>query len=244
MGLDVVEIVLRVEETFAVDLPDDELESVSTVGGLYKLVLSKLDGGHVCPTSRAFYRVRHGFVDALGVPRRSMRPATELAPLLPKSIRRSVWKRAEHGSELRFPDLEYPEWFQKLTLGLSAAFAVGACIAFSRWSGQVDLPSFLRGFSVFLLVPIGIAAFAFTVKTMHAAAPFLGNILPVATAGELARFVLARNYPHIREGAMRTAKANQEEIWRVLRDLIVEQLQVREDEVVPEARFGADLGAD
>jgi acyl carrier protein len=32
MGLDTVAIVLRVEETFGVDLPDDELESVATVG--------------------------------------------------------------------------------------------------------------------------------------------------------------------------------------------------------------------
>jgi len=43
MGLDTVEIVLRTEETFNVDLPDDECGMVVTVGDLYRLVLSKLE---------------------------------------------------------------------------------------------------------------------------------------------------------------------------------------------------------
>ena len=43
MGLDTVEIVLRTEETFNVDLPDDECGMVVTVGDLYRLVLSELE---------------------------------------------------------------------------------------------------------------------------------------------------------------------------------------------------------
>lgn len=43
MGLDTVEIVLRVEETFGVDIPDDEAGSVRTVGDLCQLVLRRLD---------------------------------------------------------------------------------------------------------------------------------------------------------------------------------------------------------
>ena len=42
MGLDLVEIVLQTEETFNLDLPDDECEQIRTVGDLYRLVLSKL----------------------------------------------------------------------------------------------------------------------------------------------------------------------------------------------------------
>ncbi len=43
MGLDIVEIVLRTEETFTVDLLDHECAQVLTVGDLYRLVLRKLD---------------------------------------------------------------------------------------------------------------------------------------------------------------------------------------------------------
>ena len=43
MGLDTVEIVLRTEETFNINLPDDECSKAITVGDLYRLVLSKLE---------------------------------------------------------------------------------------------------------------------------------------------------------------------------------------------------------
>ncbi len=42
MGLDAVEIILRTEDTFSIDLPDRECERVVTVGDLYRLVLQKL----------------------------------------------------------------------------------------------------------------------------------------------------------------------------------------------------------
>jgi acyl carrier protein len=47
MGLDFVELVLRTEEVFAIDLPDKECELVCTVGDLYKLILEKLELSYV-----------------------------------------------------------------------------------------------------------------------------------------------------------------------------------------------------
>ena len=43
MGLDSVELVLRTEKTFLIDLPDDECAQLITVGDLYRAVLSKLN---------------------------------------------------------------------------------------------------------------------------------------------------------------------------------------------------------
>ena len=42
MGLDTVEIILRTEEVFAIDLPDEDCGMVLTVGDFYHLVLTKL----------------------------------------------------------------------------------------------------------------------------------------------------------------------------------------------------------
>jgi len=50
MGLDTVEIVLRTEETFNVDLPDDECSRVVKVGDLYRLVLTKLELPYLAST--------------------------------------------------------------------------------------------------------------------------------------------------------------------------------------------------
>jgi acyl carrier protein len=43
MGLDVVEVVMQTEETFAIAIPNDEAEQARTVGDLYRIVLSKFD---------------------------------------------------------------------------------------------------------------------------------------------------------------------------------------------------------
>jgi acyl carrier protein len=42
LGLDAVEIILRTEEVFAVNLPDSECSKISTVGDLYRFLLEKL----------------------------------------------------------------------------------------------------------------------------------------------------------------------------------------------------------
>lgn len=49
MGLDAVEIILRTEEVFAVDLPDSDCSKVSTVGDLYRLLLEKLKLPYIPP---------------------------------------------------------------------------------------------------------------------------------------------------------------------------------------------------
>lgn len=43
MGLDTVELIIRAEETFGVELPDYECSLIITVGDLYRLVLDKLN---------------------------------------------------------------------------------------------------------------------------------------------------------------------------------------------------------
>jgi acyl carrier protein len=42
MGMDTVELIIRTEEVFSVDLPDEECSRVIHVGDLYRLILSKL----------------------------------------------------------------------------------------------------------------------------------------------------------------------------------------------------------
>jgi len=43
LGLDIVELVMRVEETFDINLTNEEAGQVQTVGDIYKIVLGKLN---------------------------------------------------------------------------------------------------------------------------------------------------------------------------------------------------------
>lgn len=62
-----------------------------------------------------------------------------------------------------------------------------------------------------------------------------------ATMGRLTKAILRRNYGAIPDTCQR---ANAEEVWNMLRTLIVEQLGVRLNDVTKEASFVEDLGAD
>src|SRR5437762_13438344 len=97
VGLDGVEQILAVEDAFQIHIADEEAGSVSTVGDLHDLVVSKLQwqDSKRCLTSAAFYRTRSGIVDTLGIDRRKIRPATPLEILLPRNNRRVKWRRIQ-----------------------------------------------------------------------------------------------------------------------------------------------------
>jgi hypothetical protein len=76
MGLEAVELVMAIEETFAIEIKDEEAGHIVSVGDLYGLVLAKLKGQSTdqCLTSAAFYRLRRALMDGLRVHRREIRP--------------------------------------------------------------------------------------------------------------------------------------------------------------------------
>jgi acyl carrier protein len=243
MGLDTVEIVLRVEETFAVDLPDDELGSVATVGDLYRLLLSRLDGSYACLSSRAFYRVRKSMVEVLGVSRRSIRPSTELESVLARPSRRALWKRIERHAGLRFPVLREPTWSHWPLLLLSAGVYI--CLVYQVAFEFNGFRTVQMGLSIAVLgTLVGTFLVPYVAFAIYGATPFLRHELPAATVGELAREVLTLNYPKIKQGDSAGNVFDENEVWKILKEIIVDQLQVKAREVVPEAHFGRDLGAE
>ena len=50
MGLDTVELVMRIEETFDITIPDAEAEKILTVGELYRYVLARVPVAEGEPT--------------------------------------------------------------------------------------------------------------------------------------------------------------------------------------------------
>lgn len=114
MGLDYVELILAVEDAFQIHIHDEEAGNVSTVGDLYNLVVSKLDGrdSKRCLTSVAFYRTRRAIAEALHLERREIRPTTPLEKILPRSDRQVRWRRIQESMDLKLPDLQHPGWIQ------------------------------------------------------------------------------------------------------------------------------------
>jgi hypothetical protein len=93
MGLDAVEIILRAEELFAVDIGDEEAAKVETVGQFYELICSKL---HISPlqspvTSEELPVITHREKVFLFLSRHTPLPApAEALPWSPQSVWDSV----------------------------------------------------------------------------------------------------------------------------------------------------------
>jgi hypothetical protein len=89
MGLDAVEIILRAEELFAVDIGDEEAAKVETVGQFYELICAKL---HIPPlqspvTSEELPVITHREMVFLFLSRHTPLPApAEALPWSPQSV--------------------------------------------------------------------------------------------------------------------------------------------------------------
>jgi len=243
VGLDAVELVMRTEDEFGISLTDDEASSARTVGDLYRLVLSKLDLTPSCLSSKAFYRTRQVLVACLHVPRRSIRPSSDLESLLPEPIRRQKWSEIAQHLDLEFPPLRYPaRWRQRFweTCALLAAIVVLMCstLVLRTHPGFISgLALWIPAFAGWMILSAAISA------VLNRSATSLQKELPCATAGDLSRLILSSNYEYFSPTAAQSTTASKEYVWKKIVEIVCDQLQVRPEEV-PNASFVEDLGVD
>jgi hypothetical protein len=249
MGLDSVELVMRIEEEFSIDLPDAELESTRTVGDLYELVLSKLKMTLAadCLSSKAFYRTRRAIVDSLRLPRRSIRPSTPLDQLVPKQVRRAQWGKITKKIELNFPRLVHPKRWKPIFLSSSMIWATIVILLFIGIVLKVAAHSifvFLFGSTIVFCVGFvfWILIFVITDVLLRRYTPFLCTEFPVSTVGDLASMVLTMNYLHFSPATDGKQIFSKEYVWERLVFIFCDQLQIDPEAVVPDATIVDDLG--
>jgi acyl carrier protein len=181
MGLDAVELIMRVEEEFGIEITDGEAGQAATVGELHKLVVSKIEPQSlkVCLTSAAFFRTRRAFMDALSIPKDRIRPSTAIEFVLPERDRAQLWASIRKASPLAMPDLK---------------------TAWLLYGNQ-----YRSG---------------------------------VETVGDLAGKVLALNYKYL---LAEFGGQTEQDVWKALCAIVVDQFGVKPEQVTPEARFYEDL---
>ena len=127
MGLDLVEIVLEVEDTFGFSIADEDATSLTTMGKLYDYVLAHRFRGKqdACLTSITFYKIRQALMSVLEIPRDAVRVSAELPAIIPKR-RRRTWRAIEKTTGWRLPWLRRPGWV--VTLATLAALGLDAAV--------------------------------------------------------------------------------------------------------------------
>ncbi len=248
MGLDGVEIVMEVEETFDITIADKDAEQLVTVGDLYQYILRKIDlnmnrddGERPCLSALAFYRLRRTLMGTFGAERRHVRPSATTETLIGQEEgRRASWKRLARELGWRLPELQRPGWMPKALTVLLWATPPTVMTAWVSLQGVDQVTwkeALLLGCWTIPFLPlIALAAYRATL-------PY-ATCLPenCATVGGMAHQVVRRNFAIIHREAGGWSRP--EEVWETLRDLLAGILGVSRELITPEANFLKDLGMD
>lgn len=235
MGLDTVELVMEVEESFGISLPDDRASKIRTVGDLYAAVLDLTRAGKrnrdACLSAATFYSLRRHLLRH--VPDVSaLRPSASVDASLPRVRRRVLWARLADEMDLRFPALQRSPQTSRLVCLILVAATLGVPALFLTLGAPLGLAG------VMALLTFIAMALMLALLTLPAA------IYPDpswATYRGLVTCLVAMNYTDL---AQRHDLWSATEVWNVLQQIIVEQLGVSPEDVTPNTNFIHDLGAD
>src|SRR5437016_2750096 len=126
MGLDTVELVMTLEDHFAIRIPDRDAEELCTVGQIYEYLERRLNVPELrraeirCASRATFYQLRYAVMDCLGLPRRVIRPCLSLTDVLPVRELRRIWPNLQLAAGLRLPALDPFDDSAKKIVGAAA----------------------------------------------------------------------------------------------------------------------------
>ena len=229
MGSKLVEIVPEVEDAFGFAMPDEDAAALLTLGDLYDCVLAhRLHGKkNACLNAIAFHKTRHALMSVLQIPRKTLRLSTRLAAVLSRH-RRRTWRTIEKTTGLRLPILRRPRWV--VTAATLAAIVLGIAAPV-----LLGLKPFRGGVAVAIL-STGVFGYVLFWLTELFAYEFPPDI---ATVGQLASAILARNYQPI--VAEFKKPPTDVEIEQILRRIVGRQLGVGPDQLTKKTKFAEDV---
>lgn len=245
MGLDTVELVMEVEETFDISIDDRDAEEIVTLGDLHRYVVARLALKdrkiHPCPTAAVFYRLRRALMAVVPIDRRRIRPASRVEDFVPAGRRREVWEAL--GRQLHFvvPPLVFPPVMRG---AIAAVVLAGALLAWSLLAcivlrgerfGTLAAPVWLLLINGPLVVWVG------TCRLVRPCA----TALPAGceTLGGTVETLVRMNYGRLdlREA---TAGRDDQAVWEAVRAIVAEQTGVKAEELTKDMSFTDDLRMD
>ncbi len=226
MGLDGVELVMEVEEAFAIQISDAEAGSIRTPGQLIGLILERIAEPSQlrCRSLVAFNRLRSVLVHQLGVDRRSVRLEAEIQSFVPARSRGQFWRRLgaalPHDAWPRLRPSPWSGWVMGL-LWLSTLISV-----FCGFPWQLSL--------VLVLTSTG----GVLVMNSRALSPPISDRIftempeHFSTVHQLIPLMLVD----------KATGWNRESVREKVREIVVAQLTLKPGEYHENADFGRDLG--
>ena len=260
MGMDFVDIMMRLEESFDIRLENEDFQEPpepgsktprlrTTVGDLYEIVREKRSRDTPRRASasledKALKEVHQGLAAVLDVPHEQIERDGSLEELIAEPVRNRLWRRLKRQLRMKLPSLKpRHKWY--LVASWSSAF-VTASIAFSALlltepHDSESMASFVVGLVICTAISIAISQVFVEVLVTLPVWPFVEFPQGLQTVGDLAQSILALNRTHFVELC---GSDPDDDIWESLRFIIADVLAVDPDQVTKDADLIRDLGAD
>jgi acyl carrier protein len=243
VGLEVVEIVMDVEETFGISLPDARVSEIRTVGELNECIADILghDLDEASVTKIVLDRLRSAITSVDGTAASRIDSDTRLPSLFPYGGRKSAWKRLEASLDLPLPPLDRPRPLNGLltVVAIALGWLFGLLTLVVIVPPEIDPPGWL-------VAPLGVI---FGLLAMYLCWRLgrwltlpLARIFPrnLDTVGNLTELIVRQHYGRVVKQEQRFSR---DEVWSILQEIVAGVLRVDPQRVTPEARFVEDLGA-
>ena len=232
MGLDIVELFMRIEDEFSIEISQEEAQALETVGQMRDFVMRKLhlDGrARVCASQWTFCRLRAALARTVGLDRASIRPDTSIAALLPATWRESEWDRVGDAAGLVIPHRLPPGDIARAHPVLAHVLSVGCASGCAFLLLAPLLAPLLALVASLILGPMLLLG-------MRAAGRTLDRRLP--TMRELVHATVARNAHTV---AAASGGISDRDVLSALVEILHDEVAVPREWIVPEAHFERDL---
>lgn len=232
MGLDSVELLVEIENTFGINIPSKIAEQTSTVGQMYDVVwdLIKQDNTPRCRTQTLFYKLRACLKNEF-LFEEVISPVSLTEDIIPKQNRRKVWKLLEGRLSLKLPPLVFPRSVTIVLLVISSMV-----ISLMIWLASFYVNQFGIGLLMYFFAVI---AALLLIRLSSPLFSWLRIAIPCYTMRDLTLRVLQLNYVYINNvGGYRR------EMEMVINNILIEKLGIDATEISPEKSFVKDFGVD
>jgi hypothetical protein len=231
MGLDTVEVIMRIEEAFDITIPDEDAEKIQTIGDAERYLINRIqvEGDSApCLSSATFYRLRRALMEVCGVDRDCIRTSTRVEDLIPEDVRRTQWHRLGAALGLSLPELHRPVTVIVPLVPVHIGLMV---VGWSLLSAN-PLGPWLAA-AVFLALCLAVIDLSFRfLRWTEPYAVMVGS--DCETVRRMVVTIINRNYERLvpRERPWRRA-----EVREVIRSIIRDQYDVHPSELTDDTRF-------
>lgn len=226
MGLDTVELLMSIEEEFGINIPDEEVTCIYTMGQMRDYLgkhLREREKVH-CLSQRGFYILRRALTTTGGFKRNEIQLDMKTGDCLPESDKREFWHRLSDHTKCRLPELVLDRRIKNAGFCLLAVAVVSAYSLLSRLDADLAILG-----TLVILMPVG-ALLMLSLNVLQRYPKFVTVPPNLATVRKLSDYIGHHLYD-CRENSP------QGDIWSRLCKLTADQAGIDSDNLEPETHF-------